>query len=100
MFISRQTCEGLKITTHSIVECTRYLLCNKVCNYVLTEKFCQDPLENYFGRQRAMGARKDNPNLRDVGYNDNSIRNQKVFRPLAGNVGVVVVVFIYLFKLF
>jgi len=31
-----------------------------------------------------MGARKDNPNLRDVGYNDNSIRNQKIFRPIAG----------------
>ena len=87
MFISRQTYAGLKITTHSIVECTRYLLRNKVCSYVLTEKFCQDPLENYFGRQRALGARKDNPTLRDVGYNDNSIRNQKVFRPVAGNVG-------------
>lgn len=30
-----------------------------------------------------MGARKDNPTLRDVGYNDNTIRNQKVFRPIA-----------------
>jgi len=52
---------------------------------VLTERFCQDPLENYFGRQRSMGARKDNPSLRDVGYNDNTIRNQKIFRPIAGN---------------
>jgi len=55
-------------------------------SYVLTERFCQDPLENYFGRQRSMGARKDNPSLRDVGYNDNTIRNQKVFRPINGNV--------------
>ena len=36
--------------------------------YVLTERFCQDPLENYFGRQRSMGARKDNPSIRDFGY--------------------------------
>ena len=34
-----------------------------------------------------MGASKDNPTLRDFGYNDNTIRNQRVFRPIAGNVG-------------
>ena len=50
------------------------------------ERFCQDPLENYFGHQRSLGARKDNPSLRDFGFNDNAIRNQKVFRPIAGNV--------------
>ena len=30
--------------------------------YVLTERFCPDPLENYFGRQRSMGRHRDNPN--------------------------------------
>ena len=83
MFISRQTHEGLKITVHSIVECVQFLFRNGQCKYVLTERFCQDPLENYFGRQRSLGARKDNPTLRDDGFNDNSIRNQKVFRPIA-----------------
>jgi len=87
MFISWQTYEGLKITVHSIVDCIKFLLHNNICSFVLTERFCQDPLENYFGRQRSLGARKDNPTLRDVGYNDNSIRNMKVFRPIAGNVG-------------
>jgi len=87
MFISLQTYQGLKITVHSIVECVKFLLHNRICGYVLTERFSQDPLENYFGRQRSMGARKDNPSVRDVGYNDNNIRNQKVFRPIAGNVG-------------
>lgn len=86
MFISRQTHEGLKITVHSIVECVKFMLSETQCKYILTERFCQDPLENYFGRQRSLGARKDNPTLRDVGFNDNSIRNQKVFRPIsAGN---------------
>ena len=79
MFISRQTHKCLKITSHSIAECVNYMLKNTTC----TERFCQDPLENFFGRQRSLGARKDNPTLRDVGYNDNSIRNQKVFRPIA-----------------
>ena len=54
-------------------------------SYVLTERFCQDPLESYFGQQRAMGRRRDNPNVRTFGYQDNTIRLSKVFRPIAGN---------------
>ncbi len=84
MFISWQTYEGLKITVHSSIELVQFLLRQGV-PYVLTERFCQDPLENYFGRQRSMGHRKDNPSLRDVGYNDNTIRTTKLFQPIAGN---------------
>ena len=50
------------------------------------ERFCQDPLENYFGHQCSLGARKDNPSLWDFRFNDNAIRNQKAFQPIAGNV--------------
>ena len=75
MFISRQTFEGVKLTVHSSIELIQYLL-NEGLPYVLTEKFCQDPLENYFGRERAMGHRKDNPSLRDFGYDDNTIRTR------------------------
>ena len=85
MFLSRQTFEGIKITVFSTIELVQFLLLHDV-PYVLTERFCQDPLENYFGRQRSMGARKNNPILRDIGYNDNTIRNQKIFRPIYGNV--------------
>ena len=31
-----------------------------------------------------MGARKDDPSVRDFGYNENSIRNEKDFRPIEG----------------
>ena len=62
MFLSWQTFEGLNITVHSIIEAVMFLL------------------------QRAIGARKDNPSIRDFGFNDNSIRNQKIFGPTAGNV--------------
>ena len=55
-------------------------------NMFLTKRFCQDPLENHFGQQIAIRTRKDNPSIRDFGFNDNSIRNQKIFRPIAGNV--------------
>ena len=84
MFISWQTFEGIKITVHSAIDLIKFLLNNGV-QYVLTERFCQDALENYFGRQRAIGHRKDNPTLRDFGYNDNTIRNRQMVRPNMGN---------------
>ena len=82
MFISSETYEGLKITALSVIELVKVLIMHKV-SYVLTETFCQDPLENYFGKQCSSGARKDNPFLYDFGYNDNTIKNQNVFKPIA-----------------
>ena len=46
MFLSRQTNEGLQITTYSVIEVTKYLICQGV-DFVLTERFCQDPVEKY-----------------------------------------------------
>ena len=80
MFLSWQTHEGVKTTVHSAIELIKFLLKNNV-KYVLTERLSQDPLENYFGQQRAIGRRKDNPSLKDIGYNDNTIRNQPTFKP-------------------
>ena len=86
MFLSSQTYEGLKITVNSIIEVTQFLLQHQV-KYVLTERFCQDPLENYFSRPRPLWSRKDNASMTDIGYNDNAIRNQKIFHPIPhGNV--------------
>ena len=84
MFISWQTYEGIKITVHSTIELIKYLL-SQNASYVFAERFCQDPVENNFGQQRSIGRREDNPSLRDFGYNDNTIRTTKVFRPIAGN---------------
>ena len=78
MFISQQTYGGLKISVNTIIEAAQFLHQHEV-RYVLTERFSQDPLEKYFGHQHSIGGRKDNPTIRDFGYNDNSIRNQKVF---------------------
>ena len=78
MFIAWQTYEAVQITTHSVIDLVKYLLQNGV-QYVLTERLCQDPLENYFGRQRALGRRQDNPNVRLFGYHDNAIRNAKIY---------------------
>ena len=84
MYISWQTDEAVRITTFSIIDLIKYLLSNGV-SYVLTERFYQDPLENDFGQQRAMGRRRDNPNVRTFGYQDNIIRLSNVFRPIAGS---------------
>ena len=62
MFISSQTYKGLKITVHSVIELVKFLITDKVL-YLLTEKFCQDPLENYFGNQCSSGAQKDDPSM-------------------------------------
>ena len=82
MFISSQTCEALKITVNSIIEPTQFLLQHQV-KYGLTKHFCQDLLENYFGRKRSLGSRKDYPSMADFGYNYNAIRKQKIFNPIA-----------------
>ena len=50
---------------------------------MLIERSCQDPIENWFGRQRSLGSRKENPSMVDLGYNNNAIRNQKHFKPIA-----------------
>ena len=89
IFISWQTCEGLKISVNSIIEDIQFVLWHQA-KYVLTERFCQHPLENWFSRQRSLGSRKDNPSMPDFGYNNNAIRNQKRFKPIAnGNVLIV-----------
>ena len=50
-FLWWQTYEGLLLTVHSFVEATKYLLLHGGVAYVLSEKFCQDTLQNYFGKQ-------------------------------------------------
>ena len=44
MFLSWQTYEGFNITVHSAIECTKFLL-QKGMEFVPTECFCQDPVE-------------------------------------------------------
>ena len=85
MFISWQSYEGLQITVLSFKEICKFLLEHGV-PYILSERFSQDDVENYFGRQRAIGRRCDNPTVRDFGYNDNTIKLQYSVRPIAGNV--------------
>ena len=84
MFLSWQTFEGFKITVHSVIEATKFLL-EEGMEYVLTERFCQDPVEEYFGNQRKLGRRNDNPDVYSFGYHDNTIRIQRTISCQSGN---------------
>ena len=83
-FISWQTYKGLQINCHSMVGLVSFLL-KEGMPYVLSERFCQDPLENYFGNQRSMGRRSDNPDIQQFGYNDNTVRIQRHVSHSSGN---------------
>ena len=47
------------------------LLLVEGAEYILSEKFCQDPLEEYFGKQRMRLGCNDNPML--IEYNSNAL---------------------------
>ena len=85
MFISQQINERFNITINSIIIEVTFLLQHEA-SYVLTERFCQNSLVNYFGQQPSLGAGKNNPSFSDFGFKDNVIRNQEVCRPSASNI--------------
>ena len=66
MLLSNETREGLRITVHSFVTIVRELLQDPKLKgkYLLSERFSQDPLENFFGRVRQAGERNTNPNVK------------------------------------
>lgn len=49
------------------------------------ERFCQDLVEEYFGSQRKLGRRNDNPDIRTFDYNDNAIHIQQTISSQSGN---------------
>ena len=55
--------------------------------FILSERVSQDPLENYFGQQRARGGRNENPTVQQCINNAAAIRVQKsqALDPVRGN---------------
>ena len=66
LMLSSETREGLRITVHSFVAVVRELLQHPELKgkYLLSERFNQDPLENFFGKVRQAGGRNTNPNVK------------------------------------
>ena len=84
MFISQQTYNGIQVTVNSLIEVVKFLL-KAGMPFVLTNRFNQDLLEEYFGRQRSLGRRNDNPTVHQFGYNSNTIRMQRSVVSVTGN---------------
>ena len=61
---------------NSFIEMTKYLLSTHSDLYLLSERFSQDCLENYFGKQQAKGGRNENPNLHQCLVNAAALRVQ------------------------
>ena len=87
MFLSLQTYEGLKIVANSHIEAIQFLL-GEGFQYVLSDRFMQDVLEDYFGHQCSKGGWSDNLTAQQFGYNDLTIAAQRDIAPvIRGNVG-------------
>ncbi len=56
---------------------TKYLLSQGNDLFVLSERVSQEPLENYFGQQRARGGRNENPTIQQCSHNAAALRVQK-----------------------
>jgi hypothetical protein len=57
-------------------------------SYVLTERFMQDVIEDYFGHQRTQRGKSDKPSAKQFGYNDLTIAVKRDIAPsVSGNTG-------------
>ena len=65
------------LAAHSLPEMTKFLLSHKGAQYILTERFNQDPLEIFFGQHRARGQRNDNPSAAQFMENSQALVVQK-----------------------
>ena len=54
-------------------------------DFVLTDRFCQDPVGEFFGKQWQLGRVSDNPDVNQFGYNSNAIRIESSISCQSGN---------------
>nr|XP_054762951.1 uncharacterized protein LOC129269470 [Lytechinus pictus] len=69
LLLSKATFDGLTMTVKSFTALAKELLNEEGVEYFLSEKLSQDPLEEHFGKQRGMGGRHENPDVRQFGSN-------------------------------
>ena len=81
-------CCVIYITGNGFVEASIHLLQSGV-PYVLSQNFCQDPLEEHFGRHRGRGRRSDNPTLYQFGQVVNTYGHSFIQKPVHPSFGRV-----------
>lgn len=62
---------------YSFIELVPFLLSLEGAKFVLSERFNQDNVELFFGKQRARCGRGDNPTVNQFMYNTQAIRTLK-----------------------
>ena len=104
MLLSSQTRLGLRVTCKinrqtviaklltlflfligkSFVALVKYLFTISDVKSFLSQRICQDPLENFFGQQRQRGGMHDNPNVKEFIANTQALRvvNMTKFTPV------------------
>ena len=60
--LSHETITGIEMTVNSFIKCTQFLLEKGAC-FIMPRVFCQDPLQQYFSKQRAACGGSTNPNF-------------------------------------
>ena len=64
-------------TVLSFIEMGQKLLQVADVQYLLSERFSQDPLEEYFGHQRGRGGRSNNPTVQTFLHNNQALTTMK-----------------------
>ena len=62
---------------HFLIEGINFLLTKDGIEYVLTERFNQDPVEIFFGQQHSRGCHNDNPSVLQFLQNTRALTIQK-----------------------
>lgn len=70
--LSHQTLKGIEMTTRAFIECVKFLL-NQGTHFINARVFSQDPLEQYFSKQRMGGGGSTNPNLQQFLWKNRAI---------------------------
>ena len=75
------------ISVYSFVEVTKYLLAQTGVQFILSERFNQDPLESHFGKHRQTKRGNDNPTVAQLNYSENYLRllGSQALAPVTGN---------------
>ena len=68
---------ALVFAAYSLPEILKKLLSHEEVEFVYTIKFNQDPVEIFFGQQRARGQRNDNPSVTQFLQNTQALMVQK-----------------------
>jgi len=89
--LPHQTLLGIEMSTRSFISAVTFLI-NAGVPFVNARVFCQDPLEQNFGKQRAGGGGSNNPNVSQYYHKQRAIHTIGTLgsgKRMAGNSGEV-----------